>query len=406
MPLRRSLMGGSAAALTALALPEIAQARTAAPPTRATTSPKATPIGSPASTPIGPLDTAARQAIVLDFDSGAVLLEKNPDERMTPSSMSKLMTVYVAFDMLKQGRLKLEQEMPVSERAWRMGGSKMFVQVGSTVKVADLLQGVIVQSGNDACVVLAEGISGSETQFAELLNDYARRIGLTGSTFKNSNGWPEPEHKMTARDLATLARRIIADFPEDYRYFNERSFTWNNITQENRNPMLARVAGADGLKTGHTAEAGFGLVGSAARGGQRLIVVLNGLPTMRARSEESARMVEWGFREFERVVLYKAGERVDEAPVYLGAAAKVPLVPATDIILVVPRQARKGMQAKAVFDAPVAAPVTKGQEIGRLEIAGTGVPPVSFPLGAANDVAKLGVLSRIPAVVGHWWSGS
>jgi D-alanyl-D-alanine carboxypeptidase (penicillin-binding protein 5/6) len=363
----------------------------------------AAPPSNPATSPLGPVDTQARQAILIDYDTGAVLLEKNADDRMPPSSMSKLMTMYVVFDLLKAGRLTLDQQMPVSERAWRMGGSKMFVQIGTQVSVENLARGVIVQSGNDACIVLAEGISGSEQQFAELMNETARRIGLRNSNFRNSTGWPDPEHRMTARDLALLAQRIITDHPEYYRFYNERSFRWNDITQENRNPTLARVPGADGLKTGHTEEAGFGLTASAMRGGRRLILVVNGLNSMRQRGEESERLLEWGFREFDNVVLFRAAETVEEVPVYLGERATVPLVAGRDLIVTLPRQWRRGIQARVRYDSPVPAPVSKGQEIGRLFVSGQGVPTMEVALIAGADVDRLGLLPRIPAVIGRWF---
>jgi D-alanyl-D-alanine carboxypeptidase (penicillin-binding protein 5/6) len=359
------------------------------------------PQAAPATTPLGPLDTGAKQAIVVDCDTDAVLLEKNADERMPPSSMSKLMTMYMVFDMLTQGRLKPDQELPVSERAWRMGGSKMFVQIGATVPVEALMRGVIVQSGNDACVVLAEAISGSEQQFAEAMNQKARGIGLTSSTFRNATGWPDPEHRTTCRDLARLAKRIIADFPEYYAIYNERSFRWNDITQENRNPTLARVPGADGLQTGHTEEAGYGLTASAKRGERRLVLAFNGLPTMKARAEESERLLEWGFREFENVSLFRAGETVEEVPVYLGDRRTVPLVGARDVVVTLPRQWRRNLQARLRYDAPVAAPIAKGRELGRLEVSGQGVPAMSLPLLAGADVKRLGLIPRIPAVLEH-----
>ena len=366
----------------------------------------APPPGTPASTPLGPVDTAARLALIVDADTGAVLLEKNADERMPPSSMSKLMTMYVVFDMLKQGRLRMDQQLPVSERAWRMAGSKMFVGLGESVSVENLTRGVIVQSGNDACVVLAEGIAGSEAQFADTMNEYGRKLGLKNSTFRNSTGWPDPEHRMTARDLTILARRLIHDFPEDFRFYNERSFRWHDITQENRNPLLARVAGAYGLKTGHTEEAGYGLTGTAKRGERRLILVVNGLPSMKARAEESERLMEWGFREFDNVVLFRAADTVEEAPVYLGERPTVPLVGGRDLVLTLPRAWRRQLEVKVRYDAPLAAPVAKGQEAGRMEVAGPGVPPMSLPLIAGADVARMGLVSRIPAVIGHWMSGT
>ncbi|MBI0535024.1 D-alanyl-D-alanine carboxypeptidase [Roseomonas sp. KE2513] len=404
MPKRRDMIGAVAAlGLAGGVLSEEARAQARPRPARGPAPP---PPGSPASTPLGPVDTAARLALIIDADTGAVLLEKNADERMPPSSMSKLMTIYVVFDLLKQGRLTMEQELPVSERAWRMGGSKMFVQLGTSVKVQDLIRGVIIQSGNDACIVLAEGIAGSETQFAEMLNDYGRKLGLTASTFRNATGWPDPEHRMTCRDLSILARRLISDFPDNFRIYSERSFVWNNITQENRNPLLGRVAGADGLKTGHTDEAGYGLTGTAKRGDRRLILVVNGLSSMAARREETERLMEWAFREFENVALFRASDTIEEAPVYLGERLKVPLVGGRDVVLTLPKQWRRSLQVRLRYDSPVPAPIAKGQELGKLEVSGAGVPPMSVPLLAGADVSKLGLIPRIPAVLGRLVSGA
>jgi D-alanyl-D-alanine carboxypeptidase (penicillin-binding protein 5/6) len=401
---RRDLMGSAAALGSGLLAADtaLAQARPGAPPSRAA-RPAPLPLIGAANSPLGPIDTSARQVLIVDYDTGATLLEKAADERMPPSSMSKLMTMYVVFDLLKQGRLRMEQLLTVSERAWRMGGSKMFVQVGSQISIENLARGVIVQSGNDACIVLAEGIAGSEAQFAEIMNDMARRIGLRSSTFRNATGWPEPEHRMTCRDLAHLARRIILDHPEYYRFYSERSFTWNNIAQENRNPTLGRVAGADGLKTGHTEEAGYGLTASAIRGGRRLIMVVNGLPSIRARIEESERLMEWGFREFDNVVLFRAADTVEDVPVYLGERPTVPLVAGRDLVLTLPRQWRSNIEARVRFDAPVPAPVSKGQPIGVLVVGGQGVPTMNVPLIAGADVERLGLFPRIPAVIGRWF---
>jgi D-alanyl-D-alanine carboxypeptidase (penicillin-binding protein 5/6) len=398
---RRTLLGGAMGALAAA--PALAQGR---PPQGRRQAAPARPAGVPADTPLGSLEVAARQAIIVDFATGAVLLEKNADQLMPPSSMSKLMTMYVVFEKLKAGQLQLEQMLPVSERAWRMGGSKMFVELGSQIKVEDLIRGVIVQSGNDACIVLAEAISGSEQQFADLLNETGRRIGLQNSSFRNATGWPDPEHRMTARDLSVLARRIIQDFPDFYAYYNERSFRFNNISQDNRNPLLARVGGADGLKTGHTEEAGYGLTGSAKRGDRRVILVVNGLSSMRARSEESERLMEWAFREFEAVVLFRAQDTIEEVPVYLGERAKVPMVGGRDLVLTLPRQWRSRLQVRLRYEAPLTAPVARGQTIGEMLVGGQGVPELRVPLLAGADVERLGVVSRIPAVVSRWVFGT
>lgn len=398
---RRIVLGTVAATLVAATLPAPALAQRG----QQRRGP-AQPQGTPAQTPLGPLDTQARQALIVDFATGATLLEKNADDRMPPSSMSKLMTMYVVFDQLRAGRLQMEQSLPVSERAWRMGGSKMFVELGSQIRVEDLVRGVIVQSGNDACIVFAEAISGSEQQFAELMNETARRIGLTNSTFRNSTGWPDPEHRTTCRDLATLARRIITDFPEYFRFYSERSFRFNNIEQANRNPLLGRVAGADGLKTGHTEEAGYGLTGTAIRGDRRVILVVNGLPSMRARAEETERLMEWSFREFEAVVLFRAQDTIEEVPVYLGARSRVPMVGGRDLVLTLPRQWRQRLQVRLRYEAPLTAPVARGQTIGTMVVGGQGVPPLEVPLLAGADVERLGLVSRIPAVVSRYVFGS
>ncbi|HYH18896.1 MAG TPA: D-alanyl-D-alanine carboxypeptidase family protein, partial [Azospirillum sp.] len=240
------------------------------------------------------IETIAKQAILLDMTSSTVLFEKNADQRMPPSSMSKVMTMYMVFEALKSGRLSLEHTLPVSERAWRMQGSKMFVELHNMIKIDDLIKGVIVQSGNDACIVLAEGLAGSEPAFAEQMNKKAKEIGLTATNLTNATGWPDPNHYVTARDLAILAERLIKDFPEYYHYYSIRDFQYHGIKQGNRNPLLYRGIGADGLKTGHTDAAGYGLTGSAEREGRRLILVVNGLPSMQARADESARLIEWG----------------------------------------------------------------------------------------------------------------
>jgi len=375
------------------------------PPTRQVGRKKDGPTGSPADTPLGPVDTAARWAYIQDFTTGATLLEKNADDEMPPSSMTKLMTIYLVYERLKQGRMRLEDELPVTERAWRMGGSKMFVQVGSTVKVEDLIRGVIVQSGNDACIVFAEAIAGSEEQFAELMNAKAKEIGLTRSVFRNSTGWPDPEQHMSARDIATLARRIIRDFPEYYHYDSEKSFRYNGIDQGNRNPMVQRGT-ADGLKTGHTEAGGYGLVASSSRNGRRLIMVLNGMSTMRERAEESERLMDWAFANFEDVVLFSANDVIERVPVWLGISQTVPLTTGRDLVVTMPRNWRKNASVKLTYETPIRAPVAKGDVLGKLSVTGSGVPAFDVPLTAAEDVAKLGLPGRAIAVLSSFVRGS
>ena len=342
----------------------------------------------------------------MDANTGAVLMEKAPDASMPPASMSKVMTVYLVFERLKDGRLSLDDTLEVSEKAWRKGGSKMFVEVGNKVRVEDLLRGVIVQSGNDACIVLAEGLAGTESAFAQLMTQKAEEIGMTGSHFTNSTGWPDPNHRMTARDLAILADRMIENFPDYYGYFSETEFTWNGIKQYNRNPLLGRVAGADGLKTGHTEEAGYGLTASAKRGDRRLILVVNGLGSVRARAEESARLMEWGFREFDNYRLFGEGETVEHAAVWLGEADTVPLVSDGELVITLPKQARPKMKVKVVYDGPVPAPIEEGQEIARLEISAPDMQTLEYPLYAAEPVEKLGPVGRLIGSLEHMIFGA
>ncbi|MGI4953297.1 MAG: D-alanyl-D-alanine carboxypeptidase family protein, partial [Janthinobacterium lividum] len=352
-----------------------------------------------------PLDTAAKWALVMDFNTGATLLDKEGDTPMPPSSMTKLMTAYIVYGMLKSGRLQLTQELPVSERAWRMQGSKMFVPLNGQVKVEDLIRGMIVQSGNDACIVLAEAIAGSEEQFVELMNAKAKELGLNATNYRNCTGWPDPEQRMSCRDIATIARRLITDFPEYYRYDSERSFKYNNISQENRNPLVQKGI-ADGLKTGHTDAGGYGLCASAQRGGRRVIVVANGMTSMHQRSEESERLLEWSFREFENVTLFTAGDAVDSARVWLGSSPTVPLVGGRDLVLTMPRQWRNTAKISVEYQNPVPAPISRGDVLGKLSVAGQGVPSMEVPLLAGADVTKLGLPGRAIAVMSRYVTGS
>ena len=347
------------------------------------------------------IETPAKQAYILDAQTGTVLLDKDADSLMPPASMSKLMTAYMIFQRLKDGRLTLEDEFLVSEKAWRKGGSKMFVEVGSRVSVEDLLRGIIVQSGNDACIVVAEGIAGSEEAFAEMMTETARKIGLEKSVFRNATGWPDEDHVMTARELAVLAERIIADFPEYYHYYAETSFTYNEIRQGNRNPLLYTMPGADGLKTGHTEASGYGLTASAKRDGRRIILVVNGLPSMNARSQESGRLMDWAFREFEALSLFKAGETVEQAEIWMGDTHTVPLVSVEDIIITVPKAARRSMVVSAVYDGPVAAPVKQGDRIATLRVALPNGTTMDYPLQAGADVEELGLFGRMLAAAQH-----
>jgi len=388
-----------------------AAARPAPAPAASAPAPAASPNGAPG-TALAP-DVQAREAIVIDFKSGQVLFEKNADERMTPSSMSKIMTAYLTFKALKEGRLQLNSMLPVSQRAWRIQGSKMFVMVGTQVSVEDLLRGMIVQSGNDACIVLAEGLAGSEEAFADLANKEAQRMGLTGSHFANASGWPDPEHYMTARDLAILSRHLIQDFPEDYKYFSEIDFTYGTnekgvpIKQGNRNPLLYKNLNVDGIKTGHTEDGGYGVDVSAVRNGQRIIMVLNGMMSMKARAEESERMLEWAFREWGTYALFKAGDVVDKADVWLGTRPTVQLVTPKDIDITIPRRLRPQMKVAAIYDAPIAAPVAKGQEVGNLLITLPGRDPIQVPLVADASADKLGFSGRMAAAFNYlvWGSG-
>lgn len=357
--------------------------------------------------PAAAMETSAREAILMDYNTGQILFSKDADQPMPPASMTKIMSVFLAFERLKDGRLKETDEIPISENAWRKGGSKMFVEVGTRVPVSDILQGIIVQSGNDATIALAEAIAGSEEAFADLMTERAHELGLTNSNFRNSTGWPDPDHRTTAHDLAKLAAMVIRRFPEHYALFSEKSFTYNDIKQGNRNPLLYKNMGADGLKTGHTENAGYGLTASAKRGGRRLILVVNGLKSVRERSDESERLLEWGFREFEQVTLAKQGMPVETAEVWLGDKAKVPLVSDRDINLSIRRTARKDMTVTVEYTGPIPAPIMAGQPIAMLKVSGPDMEDQSFPLYAGADVGQLGPMGRITSALGHliWGAG-
>ncbi len=347
------------------------------------------------------IETIAKEAILLDFETGEILYEKKGDERMYPASMTKMMTVYILMKRLKEGTLSLDDEFPVSEKAWRKGGSKMFVEVGKRVTVDELLHGIIVQSGNDATIVVAEGLSGTEESFAREMNATALEIGMTGSNFMNASGWPHPDHYTTSSDLAQLAVATIRDFPQMYKLYNEREYTFNGISQANRNPLLRRDIGADGLKTGHTEASGYGLTGSAVKDGRRLIVVVNGLESTRDRGIEAEKLLNWGFREWNSYKLLKAGDIVEEAPVWLGTSQTVPLVLQDDVAITLRRTARDDLRVTVTYDGPIPAPIQSGQQVGMIQIEAPGIEARNYPLLAGAAVERLGPVGRVSALANH-----
>jgi serine-type D-Ala-D-Ala carboxypeptidase (penicillin-binding protein 5/6) len=334
---------------------------------------------------------SAPHAILLEAESGSVLFERDADRLVFPASLGKLMTVEYVFNELKQGNIKLTDEYMVSENAWRKGGapshgSTMFAAIYSKVPVDDLIHGMIIQSANDACIVLAEGISGNESAFAELMTKRARELGLTKSTFGNSTGLPDPRQLMTARELGKLARHLIETYPDYYKYYGEREFTWNKIRQYNRNPLLAMNIGADGLKTGFTKEAGYGLVGSAVQNGLRLIVVVNGLRSEKERADEGKKLLEWGFHNFQSGLLFAEGQEIAQAKLYGGVKGHVPLTAGKEVRLMVPRGSRDKIIARVVYSGPVRAPVQQGQKIGTLKVWRGESVVLEVPLQAAESV--------------------
>jgi serine-type D-Ala-D-Ala carboxypeptidase (penicillin-binding protein 5/6) len=346
-------------------------------------------------------ETSAHAAILIDLQSGRELYAKNPDLRLPPASMSKLMTVLMVFERLADGSLSLDDTFPVSEKAWRMGGSKMFVEVGSRVRVADLLHGIIVQSGNDACIVVAEALGGTEEAFSAQMTRRARELGLSQTTLKNASGWPDPEHLTTARDLAKLATIIIETYPQYYPIFAEKEFTFSNIRQYARNPLLYQDIGADGLKTGHTEEAGYGLTASAMRDGRRLVMVLAGLKRAGDRARESERLLDYGFRNFKNYQLFARGSAVDRADVWLGRTASVPLIIQEDIWVSLTPEERRELEVKVVYDGPIPAPVADGSQLAELEITAPGLEPHRIPLIAGAAVQAASMFGRMTSAIGY-----
>lgn len=369
-------------------------ANTAAAPKVETYAPSQVGIGTP-----------AQFAFMVDPQTSTVLLFKDADKPMHPSSMAKMMTIYLVFEDLAAGHLKLDTRFRVSERARNMGGSRMFVELGSDVSVEDLLKGMIVLSGNDACVVMAEGMAGSEDSFVERMNKKAKELGMTGTVFKNASGWPAEGEVSTARDLALIAWRTISDFPKYYAYYAIQNWTYNNIKQDNRNRLLRNTPGTDGLKTGHTEEGGYGQATSAVRDGRRLILVLNGLTSMAERAQETQRLIEWGFRDSTNTTLLRAGDVVAEAPVWLGTEDKIPLVipQAVQVTTVVGQAAQPHVVAK--FDGPLAAPIVKGTRVGTAAVTVPDGRVIEYALQAGADVPRQGMISRMATLVRHYLFG-
>lgn len=336
---------------------------------------------------------SAPHAILIEAKNGGVLYERDPDPLIYPASLAKLMTAEYVFHLLREGKIKLTDEYEVSENAWRRGGapsggSTMFAKIHSKISVDDLLHGMIIQSANDACIVLAEAIAGTEAEFGTMLTKRAREIGLSKSTFTNSSGLPDPGEQMTTRELAILARHIILTYPKLYELFGQRDFTWNKIHQNNRNPLLAMGIGADGLKTGYTKEAGYGLVGSAVQSGLRLIVVVNGLKSAKDRAEEARKLLEWGFRHFESRILFAEGQTIGNAKVYGGAEGHVPLQAEGPVRVMVPKNGDDRLTARIVYTGPVPAPVKQGQPIGAVKVWRNDKVVLEMPLHAAAAVGK------------------
>ncbi len=356
--------------------------------------------GLPASTAFAQsFQSPAPFAVLLDSASGTILYEKAADELMAPASLAKIATALVAFQEIAQGRLTLDSEIGISENAWRKGGgvsggSTMFAQLNSRVKLSDILHGIIVQSGNDASIALAETVAGDEATFARLMTERVRALGLTKSVFRNATGMGDPLQKVTARELALLSDHIIKTYPEHYRIFGQREFTWNKIRQQNRNPLLTMDIGADGLKTGNIDDSGFGLVGSAVQNGQRLIVVVNGLKTARDRANESRKLLEWGFRAFEPRKIFDAGEIVGEASVFGGEKGRVGLKARGPVSLLLPRGSSERLNARIVYRGPLIVPVQEGAQVARLLVTRGEVKTLDIPLYAAETVQAGTLQSR------------
>lgn len=356
-------------------------------------------------------ETKARNAILMDYETGAYLFTKGHQEMIAPASMSKLMTVYVLLSKIKDGEVSLEDKYTVSENAWRKGGaasggSTMFLKIGQEVSVEDLLKGILIQSGNDACIVVAENLAGSEEEFAAMMNETAEKIGLHNAHFVNATGLPHPEHKISVEDLAILARHIIKEFPDFYHLFSQKEFTFNGIRQGNRNPLLYSLKGADGLKTGHTAEAGFCLTGTAVRNDRRLIEVMTGLESNKQRSEETESLMTWGFANFDNYKFFTKNQIMAEVPVWYGTANSVTAVVPEDVIKTIKKSGKSKYGAKIIYDEPIKAPVLQGDKVGELFITYNGETIDKIPLVAKDSIAKMGPFSRFLANLKYFIFGA
>ncbi|PKO34037.1 MAG: peptidase [Betaproteobacteria bacterium HGW-Betaproteobacteria-7] len=354
--------------------------------------------------PVPPV-LAAKSWLLLETASGQILSAEKPDERLDPASLTKLMTAYLSFSALRQKTLTLNQTLPVSEKAWRTGGSKMFVRVGHQVPVDDLIKGVIVQSGNDACVVLAEGIAGSEENFAQMMNREAQRLGMKNSSFRNATGLPDPQHYTTARDLSILASALIRDFPEEYRrYYSLKEYTYSNIKQPNRNRLLWLDPTVDGLKTGHTEAAGYCLISSSLRGQRRLLSVVLGASSDAARTSESLKLLNWGFLSYDALSLYTKGQTISSLRVWKGSQNQVKAGFESDFIIALPKGLADKISVQMVSQQPLMAPVQAGQTIGTLKVSVDGQPYGDYPVVALETVPVAGLVGRAFDTVKLWFN--
>ncbi|KPQ08006.1 MAG: D-alanyl-D-alanine carboxypeptidase (penicillin-binding protein 5/6) [Rhodobacteraceae bacterium HLUCCA12] len=342
-------------------------------------------------------DGQAPNVLVMDYNTGQVLVERNADVPLPPASMSKLMTLNMLFEAIDEGRVDLDTTFTVSERAYAMGGSRMFLETRDRPTAEDLIRGIAVLSGNDATVVVAEGLAGSEEAFAQLATARARQLGMEDTNLTNASGWPDPEHRMSLRDLAILSAHLVEEHPDFYPYLAEREFTWNDITQPNRVPLLGTGLGLDGLKTGHTTEAGYALTGSAVQGERRVIFVFSGLDSARARTEEAERIINWAFRQFTERRVVEEGQTLAAAEVWMGAEREVPLIAPRDLDILVPVFSDAEVEARVVYDGPLPAPIAEGDEVARLIVQVPEMNAFEIPLVAGRDVAEGGFMPRMRA---------